>query len=114
MYFSNCKALHAATNVPHYLLQLLQISRTQATVKELTVTIDEEEVLLYSNRSYCAGVKMCAKDNCDYTVSNKKRINHCKITQNLHYPTQVYVAVTWFTYTPNSQRYRWKAVVHSI
>ena len=78
MYFSNCKALPAATNDPHYLLQLLQISRTQATVKELTVTIDEEEVLLYSNRSYCAGVKMCAGDNCDYTVSNKQRINRCK------------------------------------
>ena len=63
---------------PQYLLQQLQISRTQATIKELTVTIEEQEVFLYSNRSYCAAVKMCAGDGCDYTVSNKQRINSCE------------------------------------
>ena len=52
MYFSDCKVLSMATKDPHYLLQQLQISRTQATIKELMVTIEEQEVLLYSNRSY--------------------------------------------------------------
>ena len=69
MHFSDCKALPMATKDPHYLLQQLQISRTQATVKELTVTIEEQEVLLYSNRSYCVGVKMCTGEGSDYTVS---------------------------------------------
>lgn len=30
-----------------------------------------------ANRSYCAGVKICAEDKCEYTVSNKQKVNRC-------------------------------------
>jgi len=62
MYFSDCASLTIATSDPHYLLQLVQLSRTQVTVKELSVIIDEEEMLLCCNRSYCAGVKICVPE----------------------------------------------------
>ena len=78
MYFSDCQALPIATKDPHYLLHHLQLSRTQATTKELKIKIDGEDVVFLCNRSYCAGVKVCAGEGCDYTVSNKQRINRCK------------------------------------
>ena len=60
MFFPDCTSLPIATSDPHYLLQLVQLSRTQSTVKEISITIDEEEVvLLCCNRSYCASVKVC-------------------------------------------------------
>lgn len=35
-------------------------------------------MLLCCHRSYCAGVKVCVGDDCNYTVTNKQRINRCK------------------------------------
>ena len=78
MYFSDCRVLPIATKDPHYLLHLLQLSRTQATTKQLEIKVNDEDMALLCNRSYCAGVKVCAGEGCKYTVSNKQRINRCK------------------------------------
>ena len=78
MYFSDCRILPIATKDPHYLLHLLQLSRTQATTKQLEIKVNGEDMALLCNRSYCAGVKVCAGEGCKYTVSNKQRINRCK------------------------------------
>ena len=67
-----------ATSGPQYLLQCLQLSRTQASVKELEVNLGGKKEVLVANRSYCSGVKVYANEGCNYTVSTKQKINRCK------------------------------------
>ena len=86
LYFSDCQALPAATSDVHYLLKIPQLSRSQATIKKLEATIDGKTVTLFANRSYCSGVKKCAGDECEYTVSKKQKINRC-----LHHPTSALI-----------------------
>jgi len=78
MHFNNCYDLHATMKNPHYLLDIIQFSRTQSTVGEISVCLDGETVTLIANRSYCTGVKICAGDGCTYTVTTKQRMNRCK------------------------------------
>ena len=40
--------------------------------------MDGKKLILLTNRSYCSGVKICAGEGCDYTVSMKQKINRCK------------------------------------
>ena len=77
-YFPDCFALPEATKKPHYLLNVIQFSRSQAGVKPIRVKIDGHETELMANRSYCSGVKVCAGEQCTYTVSTKQRMNRCK------------------------------------
>ena len=77
-YFPDCKTFPEATTDPHYLIKVPQICRSQATVKQIKATIDDEATILFVNRSYCSGVKMCAANQCTYTISNKQNINQCK------------------------------------
>ena len=62
----------------HHLLQCLQFSRTQATIKQIEVDLDGKKEVLVTNRSYCSGVKVCAHEGCAYTVSTKQKISRCK------------------------------------
>ena len=77
LYFHDCFSLPEATRKPHYLLNVIQLSRSQAIIKPITVNIDGEEIELMANRSYCSGVKVCAGEGCTYTVSTKQRTNRC-------------------------------------
>jgi len=77
-YLPDCRSFPEATSDPHYLLKFPQLCRSQATVKKIEATINDEIVTLYTNRSYCSGIKMCAGDQCTYTISNKQKINRCK------------------------------------
>ena len=77
LYFPHVQDLPLATSDPHYLLHYLQLSRSQATTKEMKVNLDGKELVLLTNRSYCSGVKMCAGEGCDYTVTTKQK-NRCK------------------------------------
>ena len=74
-YFHDCFALPEATRKPHYLLNAIQFSRSQAGIKPIRVNIDGVETELMANRSYCSGVKVCAGEGCTYTVSTKQRVN---------------------------------------
>ena len=78
IYFDNCFLLQNATKDPHFLLNCIHLTRTQAATKEITVILDGVQTTLLCNRSYCSGVKMCAAENCTYTVSTKQRVNRCK------------------------------------
>ena len=71
-----------ATSGPQYLLQCLQLSRTQASIKELEVNLGGKKEVLVANRSYCSGVKVYANEGCNYTVSTKQKINQCKEHQS--------------------------------
>ena len=75
LYFPHVQDLPLATSDPHYLLHYLQLSRSQATIKEMKVNLDGKELVLLTNRPYCSGVKMCAGEGCDYTVTTKQKIN---------------------------------------
>jgi len=77
LYFHDCFSLREATKKPHYLLNVLQLSRSQAVIKPITVRIDGVMTELMTNRSYCSGVKVCAGEGCTYTVSTKQRTNRC-------------------------------------
>ena len=78
LYFPHVQDLPQATSDPHYLLHYLQLSRSQAATKELEVNLDGKKLVVITNRSYCSGVKVCAGEGCDYTVSTKQKINRCK------------------------------------
>ena len=78
LYFPDVRTLSSATLDPHHLLQCLQLSRTQATTKELEVHLDGRKETFVTNRSYCAGVKVCGGEKCNYAVSNKQKINRCR------------------------------------
>lgn len=78
IYFKDCFSLPNATKDPHFLLECIQLLRTQAGIKELLVVIDGVTTNLMCNRSYCSGAKMCAAVNCIYTVSTKQRVNRCQ------------------------------------
>ena len=43
----------------------------------ITFNIDGVATSLMANRSYCSGVKVCAGEQCTYSVSTKQRVNHC-------------------------------------
>ena len=45
---------------PHYLLNCIQFSRTQAGIREITFSIDGVVTSIMANRSYCSGVRVCA------------------------------------------------------
>jgi len=77
LYFRDCFSLSEATKKPHYLLNILQLSRSQAVVKPITVCIDGVTTELMANRAYCSGVKVCAGEGCTHTVSTKQRTNRC-------------------------------------
>ena len=78
LYFPDVRTLSSATSDPHHLLQCLQLSCTQATTKELEVHLDGRKETFVTNRSYCAGVKVCSGEKCNYAVSNKQKINRCR------------------------------------
>ena len=78
IYFDNCFLLQNSSKDPHFLLNYIQLTRTQAATKEITVILDGVQTTILCNRSYCSGVKMCAAENCTYTVSTKQRVNRCK------------------------------------
>jgi len=75
LYFPEAQNSPHTTSDPHYLLHCLQLSRSQATIKELEVHLDGKRTTLLMNRSYCSGVKICAGEGCNYTVSTKQKIN---------------------------------------
>ena len=81
-YFHDCFSLPEATRKPHYLLNVIQLSRSQAGIKPIRVNIDGVETELVANRSYCSGVKVCAGEGCTYTVSTKQRVNRCTHHKN--------------------------------
>ena len=70
-------SIEGATKDPHYLLNRMQLSCTQANISEVTTNIDGTMTTLKVNRSYCSGVKICAGDGCIYAVLMKQRINRC-------------------------------------
>ena len=77
LYFDNCFTLSDATKDPHYLLNCIQFSRTQAGIWEITFNIDRVATSLMANCSYCSGVRVCAGEGCTYFVSTKQRVNCC-------------------------------------
>ena len=77
MYFENCFAMPETTKNPHFLLDCIQFSRTQAGIKPITFNIDGVATSFMGNRSYCSGVKVCAGERCTYSVSTKQRVNRC-------------------------------------
>ena len=102
IHFDNCFSLPNATKDPHFLLECIQLSRTQAGIKEISVVIDGVATNLMCNRSYCSGVKMCAAESCTYMVSTKQRVNRCqehpKIGLLQSGPCSCYIA---YFYPPN-------------
>ena len=60
-----------STKDPHFLLNYIQLSRSQVSVTDITVKT------LKINRSCCSGVKVCGGEGCNYTVSTKQRVNRC-------------------------------------
>ena len=65
------------TTNPHFLLDCMQLSRTQSSVSEVSANLDGVITTLKVNRSYCSGVKVCGGEGCSYTVSTKQRVNRC-------------------------------------
>lgn len=116
-YFPDCKTFPEATTDPHYLLKVPQLCRSQATVKQIKATIDNEAMTLFVNRSYCSGVKICAGNQCTYTVSNKQKINRCK-----DHPTSSLVSsgpccchmVYIYPEDPQADGRRWFMVLNSL
>ena len=66
-----------STKDPHFLLNCIQLSRSQVSVTDITVKLEEKFTTLKMNRSYCSGVKVCGGEGCNYTVSTKQRVNRC-------------------------------------
>jgi len=83
LYFREAQNSPHATSDPHYLLHSIQLSRSQVTIKELEVNLDGKRTTLIMNRAYCSGVKVCAGEGCDYTVSTKQKTNRCKTHRNM-------------------------------
>jgi len=77
LYFDNCFTLSEGTKDPHYLFKCIQFSRIPAGIREITFSIDGVATSLMKNCSYCSGVKVCAGEECTYSVSTKQTINHC-------------------------------------
>lgn len=75
MHFNDCFSLPEATKDPHYLLNFIQFSQTQAGVKPITANIGGVSTELMANRFYCSGIKVCGGKECTYTVSTKQRVN---------------------------------------
>lgn len=71
-YFLDSKAFPEATSDPLYHLKFFQLCRSQFTVKKMEVTMDGESMTLFVKCSYCSEVKVCANDQCIYTVSEDK------------------------------------------
>jgi len=78
IYFENVFTMKESTKDPHFLLDCIQLSRSQVCVTEITINMDEILTTLKVNRSYCSGVKVCGGEGCTYTVSTKQRINRCR------------------------------------
>ena len=116
IFFKDCFSLPNATKDPHFLLECIQLSRTQAGIKELSVVIDGVTTNLMCNRSYCSGVKMCAAENCTYTVSTKQRVNRCQEHPKMGLvqsgPCRCYIA---YFYPPNVMEdgRRWFVVINA-
>ena len=114
--FKNGFSLPNATKDPHFLLECIQLLRTQAGIKELSVVIDGVTTNLMCNRSYCSGVKMCAAENCTYTVSTKQRVNRCQEHPKMGLlqsgPCSCYIA---YFYPPNVMEdgRRWFVVINA-
>ena len=99
LYFADCMKLPYA----HYLLQCPQLSRTQASIKELEVNLDGKKEVLVAKRSYCSGVKVCANEGCNYTVSTKQKINQCKEHQSVGLHATGLVLITLHIFIPKIQ-----------
>ena len=82
LYFPDVRTLPSATTDPHHLLQCLQLCRTQATTKEIELNLGGTKETFITNRSYCAGVKVCGGDNCKYTVTNKQNKSMYRAPKN--------------------------------
>ena len=77
VYFENIFTIKESAKDPHFLLNCIQLSRSQVSITEITVKLDEKFTTLKINRAYCSGVKVCGGEGCTYTVSTKQRVNRC-------------------------------------
>ena len=77
LYFEDVFTMKEKTTDPHFLLDCIQLSRTQSSVSEISANLDGVITALKVNRSYCSGVKVCGGEGCNYTVSTKQRVNRC-------------------------------------
>ena len=116
IFFKGCFSLPCATKDPHYLLESIQLSRTQAGIKEMSAVIDGVTMNLMCNRSYCSGVKMCGADDCTYTVSTKQRVNRCKAHPKMGLlqtgPCSCYIAY-FYPLDPKEDGRRWFVVINA-
>ena len=53
LYFEDAFALKEKTTDPHFLLDCIQLSRTQSSVSEISANLDGVITTLKVNRSYC-------------------------------------------------------------
>ena len=77
VYFEDVFTIKESTKDPHFLLNCIQLSRSQVSVTDITVKLEEKFTTLKMNCSYCSGVKVCGGEGCYYTVSTKQRVNRC-------------------------------------
>jgi len=114
IFFRDCFSLPNATKDPHYLLECIQLSRSQAGIKEVP---DDIETNLMCNRSYCSGVKMCTADSCTYTVSTKQRVNRCQDHPKMGHlqtgPCSCYIAYFYPSDATNDGRH-WFVVINLL
>jgi len=77
LHFENCLTMVEATMNPHFLLDCIQFSRTQAVIKPITFNIDGVATRFMANQSYCSDVKVCTGEQCTCSVSTKQQVNRC-------------------------------------
>ena len=104
IYFENCFSMQNARKDPHFLLNYIQLTRTQAATKKIQAVLDGVLRKLLCNKSYCSGIKMCAAENCSYTISTKQQVNRCEDHRMLHMgllPTGPYTCCITYVYPLN-------------
>jgi len=118
IFFRDCFTLSYATKDPHYLLEYIQLSRSQVlklVSRKYQWSLMEFKYILYMcSQSYCSSVKMCAAENCTYTVSTKQRVNRCQDHPKISFlqtgPCSCYIAYFYPSDATNDGRHWFVAI----
>ena len=112
---------------PHFMCDDCQLTKKGCSTQKLCFKVGTQITEVWVRGAFCEGVKVCSYEGCQYTVSNRQRLNKCKdhssshtlkqtgsCTAQINYVWAVVDGGRWMGCLPGTAHNHTKPAPHSI